>query len=141
MIDFPIAIFDVASFTVDEAISESELLEVQNLYIKPILGDSLYADFLSNLADEKYTKLKSYAVNCAQRWLYYRSLSKKLVFKDFLENSAESPGVFKASIESAYQMANSASRALRSHVESSSYELYTLPTKKRVSGFLLNSTS
>jgi hypothetical protein len=135
MSDYPLPLFDVSTFTVDDTITESELIEVQNLHIRPVLGNALYADFIANITAPKYSVLKEFAGNCAKRWLYYRSLSKKMAFKDFLENSTESPDVFVSSINSALQLAKASSAALLHHVNTSDYELYVKPSKRTVAGF------
>jgi hypothetical protein len=135
MADYPLPIFDVSTFTVDDTITESELIEVQNLHIRPVLGNALYVHFVANLSDPIYDTLKDFATNCAKRWLYYRSLSKKMAFKDFLENSTESPDVFASSIQDALQLAKASSKALLDHVRNSDYEYYTAPSKRLIAGF------
>ena len=135
MHNYPTPLFDVTSFAVDDSITESELIEVQNRYVRPLLGNALYADFMQNLAEPHYATLNEYASECARRWLYYNSLPKKMMFKDFLENSTESPGLLHSSIKSALSLAQAASKSLQLHLDSSAYELYIKPVKKLISGF------
>ena len=135
MHNYPTPLFDVTSFAVDDSITESELIEVQNRYVRPLLGNALYNDFISDPDASGYEKLKEFASECARRWLYYNSLSKKMMFKDFLENSTESPGLLRSSIKSALSLAQAASKSLQLHLDSSAYGLYTKPVKKLISGF------
>jgi hypothetical protein len=140
MNSYPIPLFDVSTFTVDDQVSESELIEVQNRYVRPILGDALYNDFISDPSAVAYSTLNEFATECAKRWLYYTSLSKKMMFKDFLENSSESPGLLRSSITSALSLAQASSKALQLHVQSSAYALYVAPAKKTIAGFRIKNT-
>jgi hypothetical protein len=141
MNSYPVPLFDVGTFTVDDQVTESELIEVQNRYIRPILGDVLYNDFISNPDASGYSTLKEFASECAHRWLYYTSLSKKLMFKDFLENSTESPGLLNSSIKSALLLAQASSKALELHLKSHNYSLHVKPAKKLVSGFRIKNST
>ena len=141
MKDYPTALFDVSSFSVDDSISAFDLISVQEKYIRPVLTASLYEDFIANPNKSGYENLKTYSVACAKAWLFYLSFDKKIIFNNFLENSSESPALHHHTKESAFAVAQASSTALKNHVIASAYELYRPSTSSRICGFLITSSS
>jgi hypothetical protein len=138
---YPEAVFDVATFVVSDEIKSSDLISIQENYIRPILTENLYDDFLKRMDAPEYEQLKSFVVECCKQWLFYLSFDKKIIFKNFMENSAESPYLHRSTKQSALAQAQASSNALRSHVITSNYPLYTPDEKKRIAGILIKKTT
>lgn len=141
MKEYPIALFDVSSFSVDDSVTSSDLIAIQEQYIRPVLTDDLYEDFIANQAKEEYIALKSYCIACAKSWLFFHSFGKRLIFKNFLENSSEGSTLNIDSKKSALAVAVASTSALKRHLIASSYSLYRPASVSRVCGFLLSSDS
>lgn len=139
MKDYPNALFDVSTVIVGDGVTVGDLISIQEQYIKPILGQALYEDFILRQTDPLYVNLKTYCTACASLWLYYHAFDRKLIFKDFMTNSSEGALLQIESKRSAFRLAESSSNALRSHVLSSAYPLYVPLTFKRHAGFLIKS--
>lgn len=137
MKDYPNALFDVSTVTVGDGVTPGDLIAIQEQYIKPILGQALYEDFILRQTDPLYVNLKTYCTACASLWLYYHAFDRKLIFKDFMTNSSEGALLQIESKRSAYNLAQSSGKALLSHVVASAYPLYTAVSSKRISGFLI----
>lgn len=137
MKDFPKKLINPVNLTVDDSVSESDIIAVQEKYIKPVLGAALYEDFMNDPEIAQYSKLKLYCVNCVSAWTYYHTFDRKILFKNFLDNSAESPLMNMSTKDSAHELAVASTEALKSHVASFGYPLYVPSSTKRMGGFLI----